>query len=123
MVIHVGIYDGVDSWIACNQNDGSDISSVAKSEFGAEEDRGVDDDVWGPTQSVDNADCHNHFCDAFPYSYNTLEQVLCNKLGKLRQVCWSNILLKQKMKEVLKGPLVEKHVSYFAYTSTITDLK
>ena len=42
--------------------------------LGAEVYHGIDDEVWSPTESVNDANCNNHFCDVLTHSYDTLKQ-------------------------------------------------
>lgn len=70
--IYVGIYEGVDGWIACDQNDGNYVSCIAEIVLGIEMDHCIDDEVWGPAQAVDDADRYNHFGDALAHAYDTL---------------------------------------------------
>ena len=78
MTVHIGVNEGINGRVAHDQNNGYDVSCVTKIVLGAEVYHGVDDEVWSPTESVNDTNCNNHFCDALSHSHDTLKR----KIGK-----------------------------------------
>ena len=47
--------------------------------LGAEVYHGIDDEVWSPTESVNDANCDDHFCDVLTHSQDTLKQKIARQ--------------------------------------------
>ena len=85
--------------------------------LGAEVYHGIDDEVWSPTESVNDANCNNHFCDVLTHSYDTLKQKIAKHHFKFNLCFYFDNRIQFRFEELL-GRLLAKNQSFSSVVIT-----